>query len=304
MEMEFRDKLLIGALGAAVLGAAGYGFYRETQRPAAGLPARALPGSQVAPIGEALQANRPPLQIETEAAVLPGSKGHRATVLGGTGLRFEWSIKGGTLELGTNQDTAFWTAGETDDVVLVCRGFGESGQEAAGVARIPIKIVPTISRFEASPASVSLGSKAQLGWAAKDFRTLVLNPGNRDVSGQNGPGFEVQPAETTVYTLTATASSGEIASRELTLKVVPAPQILSFRADPKPGAAEVFTVVAEFKGGKGELSDEGGVIASGDESPLRLEVTTQKSSSSLRFVVTNEAGATLTSTLALPAAKR
>lgn len=303
MEMEFRDKLLIGALGAAVLGAGAYGLYRESQRPAIGRPAGALPGNPVAPLGEAVSANRPPLQIETLPAVLPGSKGHRATVLGGTGLRLEWTIKGGTLELGTDQDTAFWTAGETGEVVLICRGFGETGQESLGVARIPIKILPTISRFEASPATLSLGAKAQLGWAAKNFQTLVLNPGNRDVSGQNGPGFEVQPTETTVYTLTATASSGDVASRDLTLKVVPAPQILSFRADPKPGTPEVFTVVAEFKDGKAELSKDGGVIASGDASPLRVEVTAQKSPSTLRFVVTSEAGTSQASSLTLPAGK-
>jgi len=303
MEMDVRDKSLSGALGAAGLGAGVYGLYREPQRPAIGRPAGALPGSQAAPIGEAVTANRPPLQIETLPAVLPGSKGHRATVLGGTGLRLEWTIKGGTLEPGTDQDTAFWTAGETGEVVLICRGFGETGQESLGVARIPIKILPTISRFEASPATLSLGAKAQLGWAAKNFQTLVLNPGNRDVSGQNGPGFEVQPTETTVYSLTATAGSGEVATRELTLKVMPAPQILSFRADPKPGNPEAFTVVSEFKGGKAELSNEGSVVASGDESPLRVEVTAQKSPSTLRFVVTNEAGTSQASTLVLPAAR-
>jgi hypothetical protein len=301
MELELRDKILIGALGAGVLGAGAYGLYREGKRPAINRPAGA--GNPVAPGLEAIATPRPPLRIETASAVLPGSKGHRATALGGTGLRLEWTIKGGTLEPGTDQDTAFWTAGEAGEVVLICRGFGETGQETLGAARIPIKLLPTISRFEASPAILSLGAKAQLGWAAKNFQTLVLNPGNRDVSEQNGPGFEVQPTETTVYTLTATASSGEVVSRELTLKVVPAPQILSFRADPKPGTPEVFTLVGEFKGGKAELSQDGGVIASGEESPLRVEVATRNSPSTLRFVVTSEAGASQASSLTLPASR-
>lgn len=303
METDLKNQLLIGALGAAVLCAAGYGLYRESKHPAAQGTRNSALGSGSLPDSESPVPGRAALQIETDQVVLPGSAGHRATALGGSGLRLEWSIKGGTLESGTDGDTAFWTAGGSGEVVLVCRGYGSEGLETTGASRISIKILPVISRFDSVPQVILPGSKAQLGWTAKDFKTLVLNPGNRDVSGQNGPGFEVQPAETTTYTLTATGPTGESVTRELTLKVQPSPQILSLRAEPKAGSPDVFTVIGEFKDGRAELSDGSAVIARGEASPLRVEVSSLKPGATLSLKVTNETGTTQTGTLQMPAAK-
>jgi hypothetical protein len=297
METDFKNQLLIGALAAAVLGAAGYGLYQESNRVSSGGPKGTAPGASAPQATETVQTGPATLRIETVPAVLAGSTGHRADVAGGPGLRFEWSIQGGTLESGMNRDTAFWSAGEVGEVTLICRGFNAAGAETTGVARIPIKVLPTISRFEAAPPVVTAGLSARLGWAVKDHRRLMLSPGALDVTDQSGPGVEVKPVETTAYTLIAVNSYGDAITRELIVKVVPPPELFSLRAEPRAGSTEAFSVIGEFKGGKAELSDGSGVIARSETSPLRAEIAALKPGTALRFVVTNEGGSSLTSTL-------
>lgn len=301
MDMDIKNRLLMGALGAAVLGAAGYGLYQETARSRNRAAQTAAGGAELTPSAGPFSPQT--LQIETEAAVLPGSTGHRAWVTNGSGLRFEWTIQGGTLESGADQDLAYWTAGEAGEAVLICRGFNEAGLVALGVSKIQVKLLPTLVRFEVQPAVITQGSPAKLTWTAKDFRKLVLNPGTQDVTTAGGPGFEVKPAETTTYTLVATNDAGDAVTRELTLKVVPPPQLIALRAEPKAGASDAFTVVGEFKGGTAELSDGSGVLARQEVSPLRVELSALRPGTSLRFVVTNEAGDAQISTILVPAAK-
>ena len=131
----------------------------------------------------------------------------------------------------------------------------------------------------------------------KDCRKLVLDPGGRDVTALAGPGLEVKPAATTTYRLTATDAFGAVTTREVTLKVVPPPEVGSLRAEPSPGAPEAFTLIGEFKGGKAELKAGDAVLASGDTSPLRAELSGVKPGASVSLLVTNEVGASVTGTL-------
>ncbi len=295
METGFKTQLLIGGLGAAVLCAGAYGLYRESRRTSQG-PAGQVP-REAGPVGGSVAGSgRAALRIETLSAVTGGTTGHEARVFGQPGLTFEWSIQGGKLDSWNQRDSVLWTAGPSGEVLLTCRAFDGAGGESKAVARIQAQPAPTISRFEAAPPVLALGSSAKLGWAAKDCRKLVLDPGGQDVTAYAGPGFEVKPTDTTTYRLTATNALGTEVTRELTLQVAAPPQIGSLRAEPG-GVPEAFTVVGEFQGGKAELKREGTVLATAATSPLRAELSGLKPGASLSLVVTNEAGATVTATL-------
>ncbi len=289
METKSKMHLLIGVLAAALLCAGGYGLYRESHRKTLETPVQGL--------AQAEASNGASLRIETLSAASPDSSGLEAHVIGNPGLSFEWSIQGGKLESGNQRETVLWAAGPAGEVVLNCRAFDGTGAETSTSVRIPIKPVPTIALLEAVPSVLTLGASAKLGWTVKDCKKLVLDPGGRDVTALTGPGLEVKPTETTVYTLTATHASGTTVTRNLTVKVLPAPQVLSLRAEPRSGVADAFTVIGEFKGGKAELKDGGAVLACGNESPLRAELTGVKPGASVSLVVTSETGATVTASV-------
>ena len=163
--------------------------------------------------------------------------------------------------------------------------------------RITLRQPPVITRFEALPPVITEGSGTKLLWATANLEKLVLEPGNQDVTKHAGAPLEVNPKETTIYTLTATNNSAVVVTRELQIKVVPPPAITGLRAEPQPGSATAFTVIAEFKGGKAELKNGDQVITRSDTSPLRIQVADMKAGSSLALKVTNEAGSHVTSNL-------
>lgn len=299
MDSQFKTYLQIGALAAVVVGAAGFGLYRESHK-------KATQVSQSAPTavpGNALQAETPAgtpggeLQIDTMAIVIGGTSGHEAKVTGKPGFRYEWEIRGGEIELGKDRDTIQWKAGLSGDVILTCRGFDPYGVVVVAAKRVPITSLPRIADFTVVPQVITQGQTARLGWNARDFARIVLNPGARDVTTLSGPGLEVKPTETTVYVLSATDPKGEVATGEVTLKVVPPPQVTALRAEAKAGTGDGFTVIGEFKGGKAELKVGSDVIARAEASPLRADLAGVKAGSTATMVVTNEAGTTVTGTL-------
>ncbi|MGI8959269.1 MAG: hypothetical protein ACR2IV_05835 [Bryobacteraceae bacterium] len=88
---------------------------------------------------------------------------------------------------------------------------------------------PSISSFAASASSINLGQSSTLSWVASGATLLSINQGVGTVAGTNSK--IVSPTTTTVYTLTATNSSGSI-SRSVTVTVVQPPTISSFTATP------------------------------------------------------------------------
>jgi len=293
MDSQFKTYLQIGALAAIVLGAAGYGLYRESKKPALLPPVPSAAPQAEAP--EPVQVGE--LQIETVPSVIGGTTGHEAKVIGKPGLRYEWEIKGGELELGKDRDAVQWSANLSGEVILTCRGFDPSGPVLLATKKVPIKSLPRIAEFIVVPPVITQGETGRLGWNVRDFTRMVLNPGNRDVTALSGPGLEVKPTETTVYVLTATDKAGEVATREVTLKVVPPPQITALRAEAKAGVGDAFTVIGEFKGGKAELKVGSAVIAQAETSPLRADLSGVKAGTTATLVITNEAGSTVTGTL-------
>jgi hypothetical protein len=79
---------------------------------------------------------------------------------------------------------------------------------------------PTVSVFTAAPATIAPGASATLVFAAEGADKLTLEPGAGDVTGRTQ--VEVQPGETTTYTLTASNRSGST-TRTVTVTVGPTP---------------------------------------------------------------------------------
>lgn len=305
MNPDQKTRLLIGTLAAAVILAVGFGLYQELGRssiPVVQPIAQAtILGST--PIPEPVP-GMPLLRIQADNPVTVNTGGHQASVTGDSGLSYEWSIQGGTLEGSTSSASATWTAGAGAETVLTCKGTNAADKSSSVTLRVVLRQPSTISRFEAVPLVITEGSSAKLSWTANNVQKLVLEPGGQDVSKNTSPAIDVKPGKTTTYTLSATNSTGVTTSRELQLKVVPAPEMTSLRAEPVTGKTTTFIVIAEFKAGKAVLKNGSQVVTSSETSPLHIQVADLKEGSVLALTVTNEAGTYLASTLSFSAPKK
>jgi hypothetical protein len=97
--------------------------------------------------------------------------------------------------------------------------------------------VATITKFEASPEKIVRRGYATLRWETENAQDVQISDlGSVPASGAR----DVQPRETTTYTLEARSSSGQSVKRTVQVLVesLPDPVIVSFEADPptiKPG---------------------------------------------------------------------
>lgn len=92
--------------------------------------------------------------------------------------------------------------------------------------------VPTIVRFQALPQNrVPSGSDVTLAWEVENSTSLILNPGNIDVTGQTST--VVNPTAKTSYTLTATDEDLNEDSAQVNLSVgdEPFPNVVIFFLD-------------------------------------------------------------------------
>jgi hypothetical protein len=302
MNPDQKSRLLIGTLVAAVIIVGGYVLFQEFGRAPQTVVQPIAPVSAPAPTPEPTP-GLPRMSIKADGSVTAGTGGHEATITADSDLAYEWTIQGGTIEGITSGSSITWTAGSGSATVLTCKGTNTADKSSIVTVKVPLRQLPTITRFESEPVVITAGSSAKLSWNAKDTQTLVLEPGGQDVSKFNGPALEVKPENTTTYTLKATNSTGITSTRELLLKVVPLPEITAFRAEPVLGSIATFTVIGEFKAGKAQLKNGSEVVLSGDTSPLRIQLANLRESSSLVLTVTNEAGTYVTSTLNFSAKK-
>ena len=296
MNPDEKTRFVIGSLVAAILLAGGYGLY-QTMRPAAPPAAQASSPEAAPTTGTDSTPGASPFRIEAEKSVLAGSKGHEATAVADSAMYYEWSVQGGTLDSPNTNPSITWSAGTGSETVLVCKGTNAAGGATTSTFHVALRRGPGISRFEATPVVITEGSGARLGWSADNLQKLVLDPGGQDVSSYNGPGLEVKPAKTTTFTLTGYNQAGDTTSREVQIKVVPAPEIVSLRTESVPGSLSAATVIGEFKGGKAELKNGGQVLASSEASPLRFRAEGLKEGTTLLFTVTNEARSYVTASL-------
>jgi hypothetical protein len=290
MESSEKTRLLIGSLAAAIVLVIGYGLYQSQGRSESHISSLLAPAQSVMTGTQTAAASaQPVMHITSETPVSANTAGHAASVTGDPGLDYEWSIKGGVIEGDARGSSITWTAGEGREVILYCKGTA-TGKEGTTAFRAAVKPLPSVSRFEAVPEIITDGDAAKLSWAITDAQKVILDPGGQDVSKYNGPALEMKPPETTTYKLTATNSLGAEITRELQLKVVPKPELMSLRSEPVPGSYTTFTVIGEFRGSKAELKNGSAVIASSEASPLRAQVADLKEGSSLTLLIYNEAG--------------
>ena len=80
----------------------------------------------------------------------------------------------------------------------------------------PQQTVPVISNFSASPSTISAGQSSTLSFSTSGASSLILNPGNINVTGQTQR--IVNPSATTIYTLTAANSAGS-ATKSISVSV-------------------------------------------------------------------------------------
>jgi len=303
VESEQKTHLVIGALAVAVVALGIYAVYAGNPSAPPSVSAGTQTASQdsVAPavsVGEAGS-----LHIETEKQVLANGGAHEARAVSEKELDYRWSITGGTLEGPGVGAMVTWKPGAGPEALLVCTGTAPDGAVITATTRIRLQAPSAITRFEAVPPLITEGTSARLFWAASNATKVVLEPGGQDLGKAVASSVEVKPTETTTYTLKATDALGTTTTQELKLKVVPAPEITSFRADPVAGSRDSFTVLAAFKGGKGELKRDGKVIANSETSPLQVPLTDLGQGGYLLLTITNEAGAYTSNSLSFSARK-
>jgi hypothetical protein len=297
MNSDQKTRLLIGTLVAAVIIVVGYALFQGLGGSSQPVVQPAAPAAATPAPGPEPEAGAPLLRIQADSSVIAGTDGHQASITADSELSYEWSIQGGTIEGSTSSPSITWTAGKGAEAVLTCKGTNTADKTSTVSLRILLRQPPAIARFEASQLIITEGASTKLSWTATNMQKLILEPGGQDVSKYDGPAMDVKPGKTTTYTLTASNSTGIVATRELEVKVIPPPEISAFRAEPVAGAASTFTVIGEFKGGRAELKNGSQVVISSETSPLRIQMTDLKEGGSLLLTVSNEAGAYVSSSL-------
>ncbi len=304
MTFDEKTRFQIVALGLGIAAVVGYGLFRAMDKPQA-----APVQGTTAPVAEQVTVNvsepgKPNVSLRGENVVIAGTSGHETTLTGDPDLTFEWSIRGGTIEGESQGSTVTWTAGTGPDLVITCKATNPVGQESVVAMQVTLRPPATIVRFEAIPEVVTEGSTSKLTWTTTGTNSLILDPGDINVSQRKELSLEVAPPETTTYVLKATNSIGMVVTRAVSVKVVPKPEIISVKANPATGSPNSFNVLGEFKGGKAVLKNGATVIGSGETSPLAVRVDGLKAGASLTFTVTNEAGTYVTTSLNFSAPKK
>ncbi len=270
---------------------------KEAQPSAEAPPAAQQAAPQEAQAPAPAKGGAKQAQAELKVAgpfVTAGSEGNLASVDPVPEGQYQWTILGGLITDGGDSPSATYKVDPAARFVnLFCHIKGAEGEESTGFAHQGVTPMPVIAALEARPAVTTLGTLAKLAWTASDFKTLTLDPGAKDVSA--GVGISVQPSETTTYTLTAINEAGTKATKQVTLKVVPAPSIKSFGATGVISIGQPLTLRGEFQGGKAEIRQGDTVLASSEQSPISVVVTLGDQASYM-LIVTNETGAAVTQT--------
>lgn len=109
---------------------------------------------------------------------------------------------------------------------LTCTGYGGTVNRTATIG-----FVKPVADIRAVPETIQEGESASLSWVFSNATSAVVNQGIGEV--QLGQTVEVNPAQTTVYTITATGPGGT-ATDSVTVGVIPAnpPPTVSISADP------------------------------------------------------------------------
>ena len=153
----------------------------------------------------------------------------------GTGL----DASGNTIVTPTTTTTYTLTAQKMDNSII---------KAVTAEVTVTVRSLPVITSFTANPPVVSCSASpcatsATLNWAVTGADTLSINQGVGPVTGLSST--NVTPQDTTVYTLTATNSSGSI-TKNVTVSVL---KINSFTANPTFISGSEHSVLSWSLGG-------------------------------------------------------
>lgn len=139
-------------------------------------------------------------------------------------------------------------------ILTAVNGNGSTSREVT-ITVIPD---PVVTSFTASPTLIYGGETVTLAWEVDNFTTIEIDQGVGLVTGSSGS-VEVNPAETTTYTLTATNANGTTeATTSVTVLPVPPPRelLLHWGFDEAAGT----TAIDSAGGNDGEFLETGGAI--------------------------------------------
>jgi hypothetical protein len=156
--------------------------------------------------------------------------------------------------------------------ISVCLGGLAGCGGSSGTTTTPPPVVPSITSFVATPATITAGASATLTGVFVNG-TGVITPGNLAVT--SGTAVTVSPTATTTYTLTVTPSSGSAVTQTATITVNPAPTITSFVASPAmipAGGSSSLTAV--FANGTGVITPGNLAVTSGTAVSVSPTTTT------------------------------
>ncbi len=125
---------------------------------------------------------------------------------------------------GTNYSYVSFAVATTTAITLTpsttnaCQSNGGGGGGGGG----SIVLLPVITSFAASPATIQLGQASTLSWTVTGAATLRLTPAVSTTTLNTLPGTtSVSPTTTTAYTLTAANAYGQSVATSTTVTVVP-----------------------------------------------------------------------------------
>ena len=159
---------------------------------------------------------------------------------------------------------------------LICTGAaGTSVPASVTVTVNPVAVLPVISAFAATPATITSGSSSSL-LATFTGGTGVITPGNLAVT--SGTAVGVSPTATTTYTLTVTPTTGTAVTQTVTVTVNPVvvlPVISAFTAAPATIASgSSSSLLATFTGGTGVITPGNLAVTSGTAVSVSPTATT------------------------------
>jgi uncharacterized protein YkwD/chitodextrinase len=116
-----------------------------------------------------------------------------------------------------DQASTFYTAQQSMAAgthLITVEYYEHTGWSTAHVTWLnstPVTQAPTILSFSAAPTSVVQGTSSTLSWSVNGATTITIDNGIGDVTSVTSK--QVSPAQTTVYTLTASNSAGTVTAQ-------------------------------------------------------------------------------------------
>jgi hypothetical protein len=188
------------------------------------------------------------------------------------------SINNGVGNVGMSGNVVVTPNSNTNYIITATNQFGSATCSVA--VQVTPGASPRIVRFSATPLSIQAGGTSTLLWLVENADTVTITPGIGNVTPADTR--DVQPAQTTQYTLTATNKFGSV-SAQTTVTIIPVPAppppptITSFTANPpqstNPGSAVVLTCKAN-NATQVVISGVGPVDASGNRTVNPTTTTT------------------------------